>query len=70
MTGTGGNDQPTGLNCPGCGQHAAMLVGDTAFCGNRAGCKILSWDITRTVNELAGKLHLIDAPFPPAPEEP
>lgn len=69
MTDLGGNDQPTGVNCPGCGQLAEMVLGITAFCGNRTGCHILSWDTSQTVNELAGNLHLIDPPFPPAPED-
>jgi hypothetical protein len=55
------NDDPIGLHCPGCGQHATMMItgGCQAFCSNDD-CKILMWDPAQSVNEMAPKLHVID----------
>jgi hypothetical protein len=41
-------DQPIGLNCPWCGQHPSLIVGENiAFCGNDD-CKLLKWDPRQT----------------------
>jgi hypothetical protein len=67
---SGSNDKPTGLNCPGCGEHAAMaLIGGPAFCGNNS-CAIFQWDPEQSVNELAPKLHVIDLNRPEGPAGP
>lgn len=52
---------PIGPDCPECGTPAEFLVGDeSAFCGNDD-CRILTWDPTMTLAEMAAEgVHEID----------
>src|SRR5215469_1071614 len=47
------------MNCPVCGELPKAAFGDTLFCGNMA-CNILSWDSTKTLDELLTDVGIFD----------
>jgi hypothetical protein len=43
---------PAGLDCPECGELAALVIHpDMAFCGNES-CRILKWDMAKTLEQI------------------
>ena len=48
-------EQPIGLRCPGCDQPPALVLdaGHQCFCGNTESCRVVMWDSTKTLAELA-----------------
>ena len=56
---------PAGLLCPLCSQPPIWLLGGgtQAFCGTDS-CKIVTWNPTRTMDELMSDINFIDlGPF-------
>lgn len=52
---------PIGVHCPGCGEHAAIVLPgqNQAFCGNDD-CKILMWGTTQTLEEAMDSMGYVD----------
>lgn len=54
-------DEPVGLHCPGCGQHARMMLtgNGTAFCGNDD-CNMLCWDPRQSLAQISASVSFVD----------
>jgi hypothetical protein len=56
-----GTDEPVGLNCPGCGKFAAIVMqgGEQAFCGNDD-CSVMAWNPTKSLRQMVDSFGKID----------
>lgn len=59
---TDATDEPSGLRCPGCRRRPSLVIdADLAICAQQ-GCRVVSWNPTRSLDELASDVHLVDLP--------